>query len=509
MSIVNAIVGANAIPLNYFPSQKLFDVPGTYQWTCPPFVSSVSVVCVGGGGGGSTVGNGGGGGGIGYKSNIPVVPGQPYTVVVGEGGAGGASNLSAVPGNNGGNSYFNSISTVAGLGGTGAGIYSASDISNGAVPAKSGKLFLINLYNNSYDANSNYSATLVSVGNQAATFPGMQNVTTWNNIAVFSGGLSVPKSLNSAGPINTVGKSSVWIYVNKGGTGWGSTPPTGQNLIFQYSLNNSTWVTFSTILPANLASANVWSAFSINLPGAAQAANVWFRIQQQTATTTNTWAVTSLAFLPNSVIPQEGYLTDYTLGAAGGGFVGDGGATGGYGGLNYGVGTIQSAGGGGAADYGTNGGYGAWAGGYYLSATLTSTSGGGGGGGGAQNDLIQNGNFNSVGGGGGGVGLLGVTGGSGAGGNSSYTFAAGGITYGGGGVSNGYGGSNGIGVNGTAGNSDYYFGGAGGLYGGGGGGICGLGQSFFPVITGGKGGSGAVRIIWGINRTFPSSAGYI
>eukprot|EP00047_Mylnosiga_fluctuans_P024645 m.166012 g.166012 ORF g.166012 m.166012 type:complete len:97 (-) comp9897_c1_seq16:77-367(-) len=33
-------------------------------------------------------GYGGGGGGLGWKNNIPVVPGQSYTVVVGAGGSG-------------------------------------------------------------------------------------------------------------------------------------------------------------------------------------------------------------------------------------------------------------------------------------------------------------------------------------------------------------------------------------------------------------------------------------
>lgn len=94
--------------------QIVFDTPGTFQWTCPEDVFFVSVVCVGGGGGGggySTWNNSAGaGGGLGWKNNIPVVPGQLYTVVVGAGGTVNAITRS-------GNSYFISEATVAGFGG--------------------------------------------------------------------------------------------------------------------------------------------------------------------------------------------------------------------------------------------------------------------------------------------------------------------------------------------------------------------------------------------------------
>lgn len=82
--------------------------PGTYQWVAPKDVHYVSVVCVGAGGGGSrtTYGTGGGGGGLGWKNNIPVIPGTAYTLQVGQGSAG-----------DGQPSYFISTSTVAGFGG--------------------------------------------------------------------------------------------------------------------------------------------------------------------------------------------------------------------------------------------------------------------------------------------------------------------------------------------------------------------------------------------------------
>ncbi len=100
--------------------------PGTYSWTCPAGVYYINAVCIGGGAGGrsynSTSGSfgsvGGAGGGLGWKNNIPVVPGNSYTVVVGEGGATVFSTGVNGNTNPGGNSYFIDTSTVAGFGGT-------------------------------------------------------------------------------------------------------------------------------------------------------------------------------------------------------------------------------------------------------------------------------------------------------------------------------------------------------------------------------------------------------
>lgn len=82
--------------------EALYTTPGTFSWTAPSGVTSVSVVCVGGGGGNNADSNSGSGGGLGWKNNIPVTPGQNYTVVVG-----GASA----------NSYFSNSSIVLGAGG--------------------------------------------------------------------------------------------------------------------------------------------------------------------------------------------------------------------------------------------------------------------------------------------------------------------------------------------------------------------------------------------------------
>ena len=109
----------------------IYSTPGTYCWTAPACVTSVSVVAVGGGGGGGTFcqtacscsgqGGGGGGGGLGYYNNYTVTPGSKYVVVVGAGGNTYASLGSGTRGCNGGNSYFSSATLVSGKGGTGGG----------------------------------------------------------------------------------------------------------------------------------------------------------------------------------------------------------------------------------------------------------------------------------------------------------------------------------------------------------------------------------------------------
>jgi len=102
----------NALGLS--AGQAEYTTPGTYSWTAPTGVTSVSVVCVGAGAPGQNSPEAaGGGGGLGWKNNIPVVPGQSYQVVVGA----GASSTSAAVGQVG-SSYFINQTTVAGLGGS-------------------------------------------------------------------------------------------------------------------------------------------------------------------------------------------------------------------------------------------------------------------------------------------------------------------------------------------------------------------------------------------------------
>jgi len=108
-----------------FPTtgDAVYTLPGTYTWTCPPGVSSISIVAVGGGSAGYgpwTGTYGGSGGGLGYKNNYPVSPGSTYTVRVGAGGAGGYGQ----------DTYFVGRGTVCGYGG-GTGVFGYGEAGQG------------------------------------------------------------------------------------------------------------------------------------------------------------------------------------------------------------------------------------------------------------------------------------------------------------------------------------------------------------------------------------------
>ena len=151
----------------------------------------------------------------------------------------------------------------------------------------------------------------------------------------------------------------------------------------------------------------------------------------------------------------------------------DGGGAGGGGQASF---SQSGGGGGGAAGYSGNGG----AGGLGGSADPSGSdgSGGGGGGGGSGTSSIP-------GGGGGGVGLLGE-GSNGSGGSATVSDAGGGSG----------------GSDGSDGNNTTDDGGNGGLYGGGGGGAATNGTT---DGNGGDGQDGAIRIIWGTGRSYPST----
>ena len=160
----------------------------------------------------------------------------------------------------------------------------------------------------------------------------------------------------------------------------------------------------------------------------------------------------------------------------------------------------MSSGGGGAGGYSGAGGKGAGRlpGGDGEDLTnATAGSGGGGGGGGSR--VVKNTESSSSGAGGGGVGLNGE-GSNGAAGlrdsaTARTTQVAANVAGGGG---SGGGDGNLAPMSGAS-----HRGGSGGLYGGGAGSSHGSGST---AANGGDGGNGAVRIIWGPGRSFPSNA---
>ncbi len=68
---------------------EIFSVTGSTLWEAPKIKGGLEILIVGGGGsgGGSNVGGGGGAGGLIHKTDISVVEGQSYSIIVGAGGA--------------------------------------------------------------------------------------------------------------------------------------------------------------------------------------------------------------------------------------------------------------------------------------------------------------------------------------------------------------------------------------------------------------------------------------
>jgi hypothetical protein len=101
---------AKQVDLTEDSGQIAYTSPGTYSFVCPANVYQVHAICVGAGGSatnGNNYAGGGGGGGLAWLNNIPVIPGNSYTVQVG-------ANTYGV---DGGNSFFVNSSTVCGFGG--------------------------------------------------------------------------------------------------------------------------------------------------------------------------------------------------------------------------------------------------------------------------------------------------------------------------------------------------------------------------------------------------------
>jgi hypothetical protein len=229
-------------------------------------------------------------------------------------------------------------------------------------------------------------------------------------------------------------------------------------------------------------------------------------------------------FINTSTVYGEGGFGG-AYGSRGGSWAGDGGGSGGGGGVYPGYVSSASGwpGGGGAGGYTGSGGIGGNGGSYYVSGYTNADSGtagsggGGGGGGGSSYQNVSGSNAAeircNIGSGGGGVGIYGQ-GASGGGGQRSLVaweyippqdggplFVNGTVVqyqFGGGGGSSGT--QGGVNVTSYYPNPITAASVPGGLYGGGAGRAVSFNTNFTAI-----GGGGAVRIIWGTGRAFPST----
>lgn len=227
---------------------------------------------------------------------------------------------------------------------------------------------------------------------------------------------------------------------------------------------------------------------------------------QQVFTSSDSWTVPSGVFSISVVCVQQGgdasangtevvVAASTVCRAKNGARIGDGGGDGGQGGFGALVDPTNSGGGGGAGGYNGNGG----AGGNESTAGAAGAASSGAGGGGGGGDYPGLGGGDGL--GGGGVGLLGLgsTGAGGAAGNG-----------GGGGGSGGSTGVTGVGAGALYGGAPYTA--AGSANGASGGALSYKnnvavtpGSTVTVTIPTGVGSNGAVRIMWGVNRAYPST----
>lgn len=161
--------------------EVLFSTPGSYTWTVPNNVSSISVLCIGGGGAGargSTTAGGGAGGGLAYANNISVVPGEVYNLVV---GAGGSSRSTDGNGSDGGYSRFrDSNDTVLLLASGGEGGSTTNMLRATIVEQNSGiKLNGEASGGDGIGGDSTYASTVCGAGGGAAGYTGNGGDGTW------------------------------------------------------------------------------------------------------------------------------------------------------------------------------------------------------------------------------------------------------------------------------------------------------------------------------------------
>jgi len=229
LGLINAAGSTTAASFQAPLGQVLYTTPGTYSWTAPPNVFNVSAVAIGGGGGSAssvTTGYfalGGGGGALAWRNNIPVIPGNTYTVQVGAGGTGVLNPGTNENGTAGGESWFKDTSTVYAGRGNGGSI-------SFQIPVGQAAYTTAGTYSWTAPAGvTNVSVVAVGGGGGGQTWVGGGGQLAggggglgWaNNITVVPGN-TYTVIVGTGGPANTAGETSTFtgangVYVSGGG----------------------------------------------------------------------------------------------------------------------------------------------------------------------------------------------------------------------------------------------------------------------------------------------------
>jgi len=192
--------GAVAAP----PGQAEFTSSGSYSWTAPDGVTSVSVVVVGAGGG-----VGSNGGGLAYRNNISVTPGSSYSITVGAGGtksSGFNDDTSAT------DSTAFSCTATAGKGGTTVGTPSGTYDGGGNGGRYSGGA-------GGYSGNGGQGATSSGASGTAGTGGAGGGASGTSSVGFPGGGGVGIYGEGTSGAAGTAGGSSLANSAGRGGSG--------------------------------------------------------------------------------------------------------------------------------------------------------------------------------------------------------------------------------------------------------------------------------------------------
>ena len=285
--------------------QQVYTTAGTYTFTVPAGVASISMVAVAGGAGSTLSTQGGGGGSLSYKNNVPVTPGEQFTVVVGAGGA--------VNGGNGGNTTITRVNgglTIFCPGGKGSGASTSTptggDFNN---PGGAGTVSYVESstrYNLGAGGLAYYETAVTpdqaSIAASGGTSQGNLTVSGVTYSTSFTD-LPATKAASIYGFGQTTGRvgwggsilrSTQTTRLSQAGNAggvrfvWGDSKiytanvvesavlKTGEGAAFVFNRTGSTWTSVATILPSTLvAGARFGKAVAISADGSRIAVGAW------------------------------------------------------------------------------------------------------------------------------------------------------------------------------------------------------------------------------------------
>jgi hypothetical protein len=137
---------------------------------------------------------------------------------------------------------------------------------------------------------------MTGMTSSSSTVPSSTPICVFGPVSSLSvSSISSPRYLRTTYKVYLTNIERLSYYVNRANGVWGESPDSGEELILQYSVDNSTWYDIETI-PVSI-SGNIWTLRDVSVPSDAKNLNgVYLRFAQPTLDfpTGDNWAITSL-----------------------------------------------------------------------------------------------------------------------------------------------------------------------------------------------------------------------